>query len=216
MLLEAQSKTSTATHLKDSVYNNMKQVSITGSANGIGKAIVDLLLLNNYNVLQFDIEHDISKPENRQHIVEQSKDCDVFINNAWDAVETASQLQMYYDMIDEWHDDKDKHILNMGSLMKYKAIDVTFAGPPADTDKPLYSNAYRITKKELHKQTILKHLDLSILCKMTILQPGFTETDFTTEFGEGIVMMKPAQVARQVLNALESDVHIIESSFKIR
>ena len=210
MLLEAQSKTSTATHLKDSVYNNMKQVSITGSANGIGKAIVDLLLLNNYNVLQFDIEHDISKPENRQHIVEQSKDCDVFINNAWDAVETASQLQMYYDMIDEWHDDKDKHILNMGSLMKYKThVD-------ADTEDALYSNTYRITKKELHKQTILKHLDLSILCKMTILQPGFTETDFTTEFGEGIVMMKPAQVARQVLNALESDVHIIESSFKIR
>jgi short-subunit dehydrogenase len=210
MLLEAQSKTSTATHLKDLVYNNMKQVSITGSANGIGKAIVDLLLLNNYNVLQFDIEHDISKPENRQHIVEQSKDCDVFINNAWDAVETASQLQMYYDMIDEWHDDKDKHILNMGSLMKYKThVD-------ADTEDALYSNTYRITKKELHKQTILKHLDLSILCKMTILQPGFTETDFTTEFGEGIVMMKPAQVARQVLNAIESDVHIIESSFKIR
>ena len=210
MLLEAQSKTSTATHLKDLVYNNMKQVSITGSANGIGKAIVDLLLLNNYNVLQFDIEHDISKPENRQHIVEQSKDCDVFINNAWDAVETASQLQMYYDIIDEWHDDKDKHILNMGSLMKYKThVD-------ADTEDALYSNTYRITKKELHKQTILKHLDLSILCKMTILQPGFTETDFTTEFGEGIVMMKPAQVARQVLNALESDVHIIESSFKIR
>ena len=210
MLLEAQSKTSTATHLKDLVYNNMKQVSITGSANGIGKAIVDLLLLNNYNVLQFDIEHDISKPENRQHIVEQSKDCDVFINNAWDAVETSSQLQMYYDMIDEWHDDKDKHILNMGSLMKYKThVD-------ADTEDALYSNTYRITKKELHKQTILKHLDLSILCKMTILQPGFTETDFTTEFGEGIVMMKPAQVARQVLNALESDVHIIESSFKIR
>jgi hypothetical protein len=188
----------------------MKQVSITGSANGIGKAIVDLLLLNNYNVLQFDIEHDISKPENRQHIIEQSKDCDVFINNAWSAAETGSQLQMYYDMLDEWHDDKDKHILNMGSLMKYKThVD-------ADTEDALYSNAYRITKKELHKQTILKHLDLSILCKMTILQPGFTETDFTTEFGEGIVMMKPAQVARQVLNALESDVHIIESSFKIR
>ena len=210
MLLEAQSKTSTATHLKDSVYNNMKQVSITGSANGIGKAIVDLLLLNDYNVLQFDIEHDISKPENRQHIIEQSKDCDVFINNAWSTAETGSQLQMYYDMLDEWHDDKDKHILNMGSLMKYKThVD-------ADTEDALYSNAYRITKKELHKQTILKHLDLSILCKMTILQPGFTETDFTTEFGEDIVMMKPAQVARQVLNALESDVHIIESSFKIR
>lgn len=210
MLLEAQSKTSTATHLKDSVYNNMKQVSITGSANGIGKAIVDLLLLNDYNVLQFDIEHDISKPENRQHIIEQSKDCDVFINNAWSAAETGSQLQMYYDMLDEWHDDKDKHILNMGSLMKYKThVD-------ADTEDALYSNAYRITKKELHKQTILKHLDLSILCKMTILQPGFTETDFTTEFGEGIVMMKPAQVARQVLNAIESDVQIVETSFKIR
>ena len=210
MLLEAQSKISTATHLKDLVYNTMKQVSITGSANGIGKAIVDLLLLNDYNVLQFDIEHDISKPENRQHIIEQSKDCDVFINNAWSTAETGSQLQMYYDMLDEWHDDKDKHILNMGSLMKYKThVD-------ADTEDALYSNAYRITKKELHKQTILKHLDLSILCKMTILQPGFTETDFTTEFGEDIVMMKPAQVARQVLNALESDVHIIESSFKIR
>jgi hypothetical protein len=215
MLLEAQSKTSTATHLKDLVYNTMKQVSITGSANGIGKAIVDLLLLNDYNVLQFDIEHDISKTENRQHIVEQSKDCDVFINNAWTATETASQLQMYYDMLDEWHDDKDKHILNMGSLMKYKAIDINFAGPP-DLDK-LYSNAYRIAKKELYKQTILKHLDLSILCKMTILQPGFTETDMPmVRFVEGIVMMKPAQVARQVLNAIESDVHIIESSFKIR
>ena len=190
----------------------MKTVSVTGASNGIGKAVVDLLLMNDYNVLQFDIEHDISKPENRKRIVEQSKDCDVFINNAWaSASSSESQLDMFQDFVTAWHDDKNKHIINMGSLMRYKAVDETlqFIGP-------LYSNEYRITKKELHKHTILKHLDLSILCKISIAQPGLTETDFTTEFADDFPMMKPSQVARQILDIIESPVHIIETSFRLR
>ena len=190
----------------------MKTVSITGASKGIGKGIVDLLKLNQYSVLEFDIERDISVPENRQYIVNKSKDCDVFINNAWAGSGSAeSQLDMFQDFVTAWHDDKDKHIINMGSLMRYKAVDETlhFSGP-------LYSNEYRITKKELHKHTILKHLDLSILCKISIAQPGLTETDFTTEFGDDFPMMEPPQVARQILDIIESPVHIIETSFRLR
>jgi len=190
----------------------VKTASVTGASNGIGKAIVDLLKLNQYSVLEFDIERDISVPENRKRIVEQSKDCDVFINNAWaSASSSESQLDMFQDFVTAWHDDKNKHIINMGSLMRYKAVDETlqFTGP-------LYSNEYRITKKELHKHTILKHLDLSILCKISIAQPGLTETDFTTEFADDFPMMKPSQVARQILDIIESPVHIIETSFRLR
>ena len=205
MLLAAQSKTSTATHLKALVYNNMKTVSVTGSSNGIGKAIVDLLLIKGYNVLQFDIETDISIPQNRQTIVAQSGTSDIFINNAWSSEYPTSQADMFSDMLSAWNDDHTKHIINMGSLMKYASMD------PMDIH-----NAYRISKKNLYKKTMSAHLDESVKCKLSIAQPGFTETAFTEDFADLGPMMKPSQVAKQILDIIESDIQIVETSFKIR
>ena len=42
----------------------MKTVSVTGSSNGIGKAIIDLLQVTGYSVVEFDIDTDISIPLN--------------------------------------------------------------------------------------------------------------------------------------------------------
>jgi short-subunit dehydrogenase len=208
----------------------MKTASVTGASNGIGKAIVDLLKLNQYSVLEFDIERDISVPENRQYIVNESIDCDVFINNAWTStISPESQLDMFQDFVTAWHDDKDKHIINMGSLMKSTPQWlIGKANEDEDDhqfiDKRRRANIYRVSKKDLYKHTILKHLDASILCKISIAQPGFTKTEFAQEYmfspgrdhQEMIEVMQPAQVARQILDIIESPVHVIETSFRLR
>ena len=207
----------------------MKTASVTGASNGIGKGIVDLLKLNQYSVLEFDIERDISVPENRQYIVNESKDCDVFINNAYSIKSPGSQLDMFQDFVTAWHDDKNKHIINMGSLMKSSPQwGIGKANEDKDDhefiDERRRANLYRMSKKDLYKQTIKNYLDASILCKISIAQPGFTETEFAQEymFSPGrdhqdfIQVMQPAQVARQILDIIESPVHIIETSFRLR
>jgi short-subunit dehydrogenase len=183
----------------------MKTVSVTGSSNGIGKAIVDLLQVTGYSVVEFDIDTDISIPLNRLYIVDQSRTSDIFINNAWSSEHPTSQNDMFSDILSEWNDDQTKHIINMGSLMKYASMD------PMDIH-----NAYRISKKNLYKQTMTAHLDKNVKCKLSIAQPGFTETAFTEDFSDLGPMMKPSQVAEQILNIIESDVQIVETSFKIR
>lgn len=183
----------------------MKTISVTGSSNGIGKAIVELLQVTGYTVIEFDIDTDISIPLNRLSIVDQSRTSDIFINNAWSSDHPTSQNDMFSDILSEWNDDQTKHIINMGSLMKYASMD------PMDVYNP-----YRISKKNLYKQTMLAHLDSSVKCKLSIAQPGFTETAFTEDFSDLGPMMKPAQVAKQILNIIESDIQIVETSFKIR
>jgi len=202
----------------------MKTVSVTGASKGIGKGIVDLLKLNQYSVLEFDIERDISVPENRQYIVNESKDCDVFINNAWaGASSPESQLNMFQDFVTAWHDDKDRHIINIGSLMKSSPQWNVQTGTLQYSDSARRSNIYRMSKKDLYKQTIKNNLDASILCKMSIAQPGFTETEFAQEYMyspgrdvDEIQVMQPSDVARQILDIIESPVHIIETSFRLR
>ena len=71
------------------------KVVVTGHTSGIGKAIFDFFKDQGHDCVGFSRRtgHDISKEEDRLAIAEQSKDCDIFVNNAYNDFDN-SQLEM--------------------------------------------------------------------------------------------------------------------------
>lgn len=111
-------------------------IAITGHTNGIGKAIYDDLSSTN-NVIGFSLTtgYNISLPEDRDKIIQESQDCHVFINNAFDYSKwpteenTDSQFLMCKELFEAWK-NQEKYIINIGSRIndfaefenQYKAI----------------------------------------------------------------------------------------------
>jgi len=87
----------------------MKYV-VTGHTQGIGKSLFNRLSPNCIGFSK-STGHDITKKECRREIIKQSKDCDVFINNATDGL---GQTLLLVELFTEWK-DTDKIIINVGS-----------------------------------------------------------------------------------------------------
>jgi len=84
--------------------------AITGHTQGIGKALFNQLSPNCIGFSK-STGYDITKKTDRYNIIQQVKDCDVFINNATDAM---GQTLMLIDLFYEWK-DLNKTIINVGS-----------------------------------------------------------------------------------------------------
>jgi len=85
--------------------------AITGHTEGVGLRAFKRL---SPDILGFSRSngYDINKKADRQKIVEQSYDCDVFINNATD---NFAQSYMLIDILNAWTDMPEKRIINVGS-----------------------------------------------------------------------------------------------------
>jgi len=107
------------------------KIAITGHTSGIGKALFDYFVL--YSPIGFSRSngHDINHVQNREKIVNQCMDCDLFINNAYsDGVN--SQLYLLQEMHSAWT-GKDKLIINISSRI------TDFVLPPSSPEQ-LYQN----------------------------------------------------------------------------
>ena len=84
--------------------------AITGHTKGIGKYIFDKM---SPNAAGFSLStgYDINDKEDRRRIIRESRNCDVFINNA---ESNFSQTYMLIDLFKEWK-DLNKTIINVGS-----------------------------------------------------------------------------------------------------
>ena len=89
--------------------------SITGHTRGIGKCAFERL---SPNVIGFSKStgYDITNFSDRKRIIDESANCDVFINNAYNYEDwDNSQLDMLKEIYADWIADKDKCIINMSS-----------------------------------------------------------------------------------------------------
>jgi hypothetical protein len=84
--------------------------AITGHTQGIGLALANLLTPN-YIGFSRSNGHDIMIKENRENIIQQSIDCEVFINNAY---ADFNQVTLLYELFEVWRGSK-KIIVNIGS-----------------------------------------------------------------------------------------------------
>jgi NADP-dependent 3-hydroxy acid dehydrogenase YdfG len=88
------------------------KIGITGHTHGIGKAAFELLSSKGHNVTGFARQngYDIDSVANRNKILNEVEDFDVFINNAF----SMNQTTLLEELINLW-DGKDKLIINIGS-----------------------------------------------------------------------------------------------------
>jgi NAD(P)-dependent dehydrogenase (short-subunit alcohol dehydrogenase family) len=102
---------------------NKLKIAITGHSKGIGKALADLLTSQGHTVIGFSRSngYNIRYLAIRNSIIEQSSDCDVFINNAYSY---GAQTELLKTLIPLW-EGTNKFIINIGSK-------VTLAGRTLD------------------------------------------------------------------------------------
>jgi len=94
------------------------KVAITGHTKGIGKAISDLYESKGHTIVGFSRSngYDISDPEKRKSIVDQSEDCEIFFNNAHCDTANFSQTELLFELWERWQ-GKNKKIVNISSAI---------------------------------------------------------------------------------------------------
>jgi len=167
------------------------KIGITGNSAGIGKSISDLP----YEFIQFNrADGDI---HNIELVYEKFKDCDIFINNAWDG---DCQIKLLNYFFNKWK-DLPKKIISIGSSVStYEPGGTGYQG-------------YVILKRQL-KQA---HCDIVNLkttkCKSYLICPGVTDTNLTTS--SKCKKMSPQDVADIVKFVIENKLYIPEIYFYV-
>lgn len=84
--------------------------AITGHTQGVGKGLFERLAPNAIGFSK-STGYDITQKEDRQRIIREAYDCDVFINNA---TESFGQTYLLIELFNEWK-NTNKKIINVGS-----------------------------------------------------------------------------------------------------
>ena len=89
------------------------KVAITGHTKGLGRSVTEQIQKMGWEVYGFCREtgYDIRIPDHRKKIIWESKNCDIFINNAYSDY---GQIDLLYEMYAAWK-DQSKLIINIGS-----------------------------------------------------------------------------------------------------
>jgi short-subunit dehydrogenase len=148
-----------------------KNIAITGHTKGIGKGLHDYFTNKGCRVKGFSLTSgfDISKKENVDRIVELTKDCDLFINNAhcdYQQIEIAKL----------WHQQhwSSKHfIINVSSIAGEPLADIPNTMP--------WLTPYGEEKQALNKLSWdINHSGSD--CKSIIIMPGVVATNFYNRY----------------------------------
>lgn len=154
------------------------KIAITGHTKGIGKAIADLYP----NMLGFSRSngYDITVANNITRIVDESADCDAFVNNAYhDFV----QCDLLESMFEQWKHDPTKTIVNIISRARYGRGKAKF---------------YSQTKMELYNKAKNMMFDPTKRCRIININPGYVKTDMVSHVTETRNMLTPEQLAGMI------------------
>lgn len=142
-----------------------KKVAVTGHTKGIGKEIFDYFKSKEYECIGFSRKngYNIGLENDRKRIITESKDCDIFVNNAC-VYKDDSQLSLLTEMYNEWSGES-KIIINISSK----------AGDYGDGKYPFHNPVYSDLKsrQDLFANT---HNDLP---RIINLKPGRLDTELT-------------------------------------
>lgn len=167
------------------------KIAITGHTSGIGKALYDIYSEEN-EVLGFSRTngYDISNNKIVNDIVQESLDCDVFINNAYYSI---AQVNILNNLWNFWSRDKSKTIVNISSLSKYPGVSGNQSG-------------YSAHKAALSHQAFLLMFKGTRKCRMINVNPGWVDTPMTE--GNTANMLTAPECAEQIAHAINLPQHI--------
>jgi hypothetical protein len=144
-----------------------KNVAITGHTSGLGKGLYDYFVSKNCKVTGFSIGNgfDITKQENIDKIIELTKDCDLFINNAYGGYAQTEIARLWH----QQHLDDNHFILNVSSIAAEPLADIPTVFPWLT---PYGEEKYSINKISWE----INHSDST--CKSIVVMPGVCQTNF--------------------------------------
>ena len=166
--------------------------AITGHTSGIGKAVAELCHMNGYPWIGFSRGTGYDIAEDYDKIVNESSDCDVFINNAYyDYV----QIDLLYKMWDIWKDQR-KQIVCISSLVG---------------DRRHSGDAYPYCPYIVHKAALDNACEILCNtvseCAVINIKPGAVDTPIH-EGHNTINKLDPQHLADNILWCIEQPVHI--------
>jgi NADP-dependent 3-hydroxy acid dehydrogenase YdfG len=144
-----------------------KNIAITGHTSGIGKGLFDYFTAMGCTVKGFskDTGFDISNKLNQDLIITQTKDCDLFINNAYHYYAQVELMKLWQQQ--HWH---NKHfIINTSSMAAEPLADIPNNFP--------WLTSYGEEKYAINKTSWdINHS--SSACKSIVIMPGVCQTNF--------------------------------------
>jgi NADP-dependent 3-hydroxy acid dehydrogenase YdfG len=154
------------------------KIAITGHTKGIGKAIATLYT----DVVGFSRSngYDIFNPTDVKKIIDNSLDCDVFVNNAYQGT---SQVDIFETLLKHWNNDSTKTIVNINSRTIYN-------GPN--------QRKYTADKKLLRSSAIDAIRDIDRKCRVININPGYVKTDMVSHVPGTVKMLTPEQLATMI------------------
>ena len=167
------------------------KIGITGTTSGIGKTIRQMP----YEFAEFN--RNDGDLHNVESVYEKLKECDVFINNAWDNNCQTKLLKFFFD---KWS-DMPKKIISIGSSVS------TYQPSGAGY------NDYVDLKRELRTA----HCDIVNLktskCKSYLVNPGVTDTNLTAD--QNRKKMTVQEVADMIKFVLDNKLYVPEIYFYV-
>ena len=97
--------------------SNLKKVSITGHTSGIGLNLFEIFTANGHAVTGYSRSNgsDIEDSNVRKRIIEETENCDIFINNAYSP---NGQTMLLKELSAQW-DGQPKKIINVSSKLSF-------------------------------------------------------------------------------------------------
>ena len=144
-----------------------KNIAITGHSRGIGKGLLDYFDSQGCRVKGFSLDNgfDIGTKENQEQIIELTKDCDLFINNAYSGYAQRDIAKLWHQQ--HWHDEH--FIINTSSMAAEPLADIPTNFPWLT---PYGEEKYAINKTSWE----INHSGSK--CKSIVVMPGVVATQF--------------------------------------
>jgi NAD(P)-dependent dehydrogenase (short-subunit alcohol dehydrogenase family) len=136
-------------------------IAITGHANGIGKALFERYP----GALGFDLANGYNIDVDIERILEESKHCNVFINNAYHYNRQSDLLEAWY----QQHQNDKFIIVNISSIAADSNLNIN--------NELSFLAEYAEYKKSLNKLSFDINFSKSC-CKSIIIMPAIVDTNF--------------------------------------
>ena len=154
------------------------KIAITGHTKGIGRAISDLFYTDEVVGFSRSNGYDISEMSTISKIVDESLECDIFINNAY---HDFAQCELLESIFSHWKNDPSKTIVNIISRARYGSGKAKFYG---QTKMELYTKAKSMMFSDKR-------------CRIININPGYVRTDMVAHV-TNTNMLTPEQLANMI------------------
>ena len=161
------------------------KIIITGSANGIGKALVEKF--KDERVIGYDIVdgNDVTNPAVVNRLLHECEDADIFINNA-----KPNQVVLLDKIFKLWK-HKPKTIVNISSACTYLYTEDNY---------PNYFENYFLAKQDLNN-AVRSYQNQALLPHILNIRPSWVDTDGSSHY-HGF-KMKPSDLANMIYDAIK-------------